>query len=108
MVEIDSIDKQSAVGTEYITSLQDSGTFLVVLLPIFSSYGTSAILKLTAMVRRQTEDKETEGQKTRFEQTAAVVEAVQEGNQTMPSGVTLYTVKDGKIDEGRFIRMDKK
>ena len=51
---------------------------------------------------------ETEGQKTRFEQTAAVVEAVKEGNQTMPSGVTLYTVKDGKIDEGRFIPMDKK
>ena len=51
---------------------------------------------------------ETESQKTRFEQTAAVVEAVKEGNQTMPSGVTLYTVKDGKIDEGRFIRMDKK
>ena len=51
---------------------------------------------------------ETEGQKTRFEQTAAVVEAVKEGNQTMPSGVTLYTVKDGKIDEGRFIPTDKK
>ena len=57
LVEIDSIDKHSAVGTEYITSLQDSGTFLVVLLLIFSSYGTSGILKLTAMVRRQTEDK---------------------------------------------------
>jgi len=51
---------------------------------------------------------ETEGQKTRFEQTAAVVEAVKEGNQVMPSGVTLYTVKDGKIDEGKFIPLDKK
>ncbi len=51
---------------------------------------------------------ETEGQKTRFEQTAAVVESVKDGNQTMPSGVTLYTVKDGKIDEGKFIRLDKK
>lgn len=51
---------------------------------------------------------ETEGQKTRFEQTAAVVEQVKEGNQIMPSGVTLYTVKDGKIDEGKFIPLDKK
>jgi hypothetical protein len=51
---------------------------------------------------------ETEGQKTRFEQTAAVIESSIEGNQVMPSGVTLYTVKDGKIDEGRFILLDKK
>ena len=51
---------------------------------------------------------ETEGEKTRFEQTAAVVESSIEGNQVMPSGVTLYTVKDGKIDEGRFILLDKK
>ncbi len=50
---------------------------------------------------------ETEGQKTRFEQTAAVVEPVKKGNQIMPSGVTLYTVKEGKIDEGKFIRLDK-
>lgn len=49
---------------------------------------------------------ETQGQKTRFEQAAAVVEELRTGNQIMPSGVTLYTVKDGKIDEGRFIRMD--
>ena len=51
---------------------------------------------------------ETEGQKTRFEQTAAVVESVKENNEVMPSGVTLYTVINGKIDEGRFIRLDKK
>jgi predicted MPP superfamily phosphohydrolase len=49
---------------------------------------------------------ETQGQKTRYEQAAAVVEELRTGNQIMPSGVTLYTVKDGKIDEGRFIRMD--
>ena len=48
---------------------------------------------------------ETQGQKTRYEQAAAVVEELKKGNQIMPSGVTLYTVKDGKIDEGRFIRM---
>jgi predicted MPP superfamily phosphohydrolase len=51
---------------------------------------------------------ETDGQKTRFEQTAAVIESVRDNNEVMPSGVTLYTVTDGKIDEGRFIRLDKK
>jgi predicted MPP superfamily phosphohydrolase len=51
---------------------------------------------------------ETEGQKTRFEQTAAVVESIKEANEVMPSGVTLYSVKDGKVDEGKFIPLDKK
>ncbi len=51
---------------------------------------------------------ETESQKTRFEQTAAVVEASRSENEVMPSGVTLYTVKDGKVDEGKFIVLDKK
>jgi len=51
---------------------------------------------------------ETEGQKTRFEQTAAVVESIRDATEVMPSGVTLYTVKDGKVDEGRFIPLDKK
>jgi 3',5'-cyclic AMP phosphodiesterase CpdA len=47
------------------------------------------------------------GQKTRFEQTAAVIGEGGEGDITMPSGVTLYTVKNGVISEGKFIKLDK-
>lgn len=50
---------------------------------------------------------ESNGQKTRYEQAAAVVEPSRDGNLVMLSGVTLYTVKDGKIDEGKFIPLDK-
>ncbi|HLK30979.1 MAG TPA: metallophosphoesterase [Puia sp.] len=50
---------------------------------------------------------ESYGQKTRFEQTAAVVGEGGEGDIIMPSGVTLYTVKNGVISEGKFIRIDK-
>ena len=48
-----------------------------------------------------------EGLQTRFEQTAAVIGPSEEGVIKMPSGVTLYKVVNGKIDEGTFIRMDK-
>jgi Icc protein len=48
-----------------------------------------------------------EGMQTRFEQTAAVVGPAEEGIITMPSGVTVYRVKEGKIDDGKFIRLDK-
>jgi len=48
-----------------------------------------------------------EGFPTRFEQTAAVVGPSEEGIIKMPSGVTVYHVKDGKIDEGKFVRIDK-
>lgn len=48
-----------------------------------------------------------EGVPTRFEQTAAVVAPSREGVFRMPSGVTLYKVKDGKIDGGTFIRLDE-
>jgi 3',5'-cyclic AMP phosphodiesterase CpdA len=48
-----------------------------------------------------------EGFQTRFEQTAAVVGPAEQGILTMPSGVTVYRVKGGKIDEGKFIRLDK-
>lgn len=51
---------------------------------------------------------EAEGQKTRFEQAAAVIEATHDENIIMPSGVTLYTVTNGKIDDGKFIALDKK
>lgn len=49
-----------------------------------------------------------EGMKTRFEQTAAVIGPVVKSYVTMPSGVTLYKVVNGKIDEGHFINLDKK
>ncbi|MBI1782722.1 MAG: metallophosphoesterase, partial [Sphingobacteriales bacterium] len=48
-----------------------------------------------------------EGVQTRFEQTAAVIGPSEEGVIKMPSGITLYKVINGKIDEGIFIWMDK-
>lgn len=46
------------------------------------------------------------GQTTRFEQTGAVVGNGGEGNIIMRSGVVLYKVKNGAIDEGKFIALD--
>jgi hypothetical protein len=43
------------------------------------------------------------GRKTRFEQSAAIVGPGQVGTMTFPSGFTLYTVRNGEIDAGRFI-----
>ncbi len=48
-----------------------------------------------------------EGLNTRFEQTGAVIGPSEQGIIQMPSGVTLYTVTNGKIDAGKFIRLDK-
>lgn len=48
-----------------------------------------------------------EGVQTRFEQTGAVIGPSEQGIIKMPSGITLYKVVNGKIDEGTFIRMDK-
>ena len=48
-----------------------------------------------------------EGFATRFEQTAAVVGPSQEGVIKMPSGVTVYHVKDGRIDGGKFVALDR-
>jgi hypothetical protein len=48
-----------------------------------------------------------EGLNTRFEQTGAVIGPSSMGVISMPSGVTVYTVSNGKIDEGKFIRLDK-
>ena len=50
---------------------------------------------------------ETGGRKTRFEQASAVVGPGGAGNIKIPSGVTLYRVKDGHFDEGVFIPLDK-
>ena len=49
---------------------------------------------------------QTEGVLTRFEQAAAVVGAWETDDLVAPSGITLYTVRDGAIDAGRFIRLD--
>lgn len=49
---------------------------------------------------------EMEGIKTRFHQTAAVVGPVSNAGMTMLSGVTLYRVHDGKIDDGTFFPLD--
>ncbi len=48
-----------------------------------------------------------EGVQTRFEQTAAVIGPSDEGGLNHPSGVTVYHVANGVIDEGHFIRLDK-
>ncbi len=50
---------------------------------------------------------ESMGQKIRFEQTAAVVGDTEEGDIKLPSGVTLYTVKNGVVSEGKFIKLEK-
>lgn len=49
---------------------------------------------------------ESTGQNTRFEQTGAVVGNGGEGNIIMKSGVVLYKVKAGAIDEGKFVALD--
>jgi Icc protein len=49
---------------------------------------------------------QTEGVLTRFEQAAAVVGRNEADNVVAPSGITFYTVRDGAIDAGRFIRLD--
>jgi hypothetical protein len=49
---------------------------------------------------------EREGQRTRFVTSAATVAPVQSAGRTFPSGFTVYTVRNGVIDEGRFVRLD--
>jgi hypothetical protein len=49
-----------------------------------------------------------DGMATRFEQSAAVVGPTKSGDITFTSGVTLYTVKNGAIDAGRFIPLDNR
>jgi predicted MPP superfamily phosphohydrolase len=48
------------------------------------------------------------GQPLRFEQTAAVIGPLEDGDFQFPSGVTLYQVKNGTISKGIFIPLDKK
>jgi len=46
---------------------------------------------------------EMDGQRTRFNLAGAIVAPTNSAGLRFPSGVTLYTVRDGVIDEGRFI-----
>jgi hypothetical protein len=46
---------------------------------------------------------EINGVKTRFEQSPAVIGPSQHGPLTFPSGFTVYTVRNGVIDAGRFV-----
>ena len=55
---------------------------------------------------RQVFNFESTRQKTRFEQAAAVVGNGGEGSIEMRSGITLYTVKNGQISEGKSIALD--
>jgi Icc-related predicted phosphoesterase len=48
---------------------------------------------------------DSEGQKTEFHQTGAVVGPTSEGSFTMPSGIILYTVTNGKITDRKFIAL---
>ena len=48
------------------------------------------------------------GVQTRFEQTGAVIGPSEESGFHFPSGIVVYNVKDGKIDEGHFVPLDKK
>jgi Calcineurin-like phosphoesterase len=51
---------------------------------------------------------QTERVLTRFEQAAAVVGRSEVSDDVIaPSGVTLYTVRNGSIDAGRFVRLDR-
>lgn len=47
------------------------------------------------------------GVQTRFEQTGAVIGPAHTEVFNMPSGITVYTVKNGKINEGKFVELDK-
>jgi hypothetical protein len=44
-----------------------------------------------------------EGLPTRFEQAAAVITSVAAAGLRFPSGITVYTVRDGVVDAGRFV-----
>jgi hypothetical protein len=46
---------------------------------------------------------EIDGVRTRFHQSAAIVGPSGGGGLRFPSGITVYTVRDGAIDDGRFV-----
>jgi hypothetical protein len=47
-----------------------------------------------------------DGERTRFENSAAIVQPTQSNIGVFPSGFTVYTVINGVIDAGRFVRLD--
>jgi predicted MPP superfamily phosphohydrolase len=49
---------------------------------------------------------ETDGRKTEFHQTGAIVGPSSDGGFTMPSGFVLYTVTNGKITDRKFIKLN--
>jgi hypothetical protein len=49
---------------------------------------------------------EIDGLRTRFHQSAAVVGPSRMAGLRFPSGVTVYTVRGGEIDGGRFVPLD--
>lgn len=51
---------------------------------------------------------ETDGVQTRFNQISAVIGPPTGAGLTFVSGVTLYRMRAGEIDAGRFIRLDPK
>ena len=55
---------------------------------------------------RETVAYESQGQRLRFYQTAAVLGNSPVPGLTMISGVTLYQVRSGKVDEGKFLPLD--
>jgi 3',5'-cyclic AMP phosphodiesterase CpdA len=48
----------------------------------------------------------TDGMRVRYEVSAAIVGGTSMGPVIVPSGFTLYTVRNGVIDEGKFIHLD--
>lgn len=55
---------------------------------------------------RETLNYESQGARLRFYQTAAVVGPNEYKGISMTSGITLYRVRNGKVDEGTFIPLD--
>ena len=47
-----------------------------------------------------------DGVQLRSDVSAAIVGGQEVGPVMIPSGFTLYTVQDGEIDAGRFVRLD--
>jgi hypothetical protein len=43
---------------------------------------------------------------TRFHQAAAVIGPSDDGAMARPSGITVYRVRDGRIDDGTFVRFE--
>jgi hypothetical protein len=50
---------------------------------------------------------EIDGVSVRFEQSAATVAPTEAAGLRFPSGLTLYTVRDGRVDAGRFVPLDR-